>query len=66
MKDDKDVITSYDQLPLVLNVDDIRKILGISRATTYDLVNREDFPKIKTGRLIKISKRAFFKWLENE
>ena len=64
MKYDKDVITSYDELPLVLNVEDISKILGISRATAYELVSREDFPKIKTGRLIKISKRAFFKWLE--
>ena len=30
--------THYDQLPLILTVDELTKILGIGRNTAYDLI----------------------------
>ncbi len=58
-------LTSTDQLPLVLRVDDVAAVLRISRATAYALVNEVGFPSIRVGRRIVIPKRAFLNWLGN-
>ena len=55
----------YDSLPLILDVTDIQHIMGISRASAYELVHIPGFPAVRSGRLIKVSKRAFFDWLDN-
>ncbi len=55
----------YDSLPLILDVTDIQHIMGISRASAYELVHTPGFPAVRSGRLIKISKKAFFNWLDN-
>ena len=49
----------YDALPLILDVTDIQGIMGISRASAYELVHTPGFPVVHSGRLIKISKQAF-------
>ena len=54
----------YDLLPLILDVTDIQHIMGISRASAYKLVHTPGFPAVRSGRLIKISKKTIFKWLE--
>ena len=54
---------SMDELPLVLEVSDIQRIMGISRTTAYELVHRPDFPAFRSGRLIRISREAFFEWM---
>lgn len=53
----------YDDLPLVLDVTDIQHIMGISRVSAYELVHMTGFPVFRSGRLIKVSKIAFFEWL---
>jgi len=40
--------------------------LGISLPTAYNLVNRDDFPKIRIGKKILIPCQAFQVWLEKE
>ena len=55
----------YDALPLILDVTDIQGIMGISRASAYELVHTPGFPVVRSGRLIKISKKAFFNWLDS-
>ena len=55
----------YDALPLILDDTDIQHIIGISRASAYELVHTPGFPAVRSGRLIKVSKRAFFDWLGN-
>ena len=55
----------YDALPLILDVTDIQHIMGISRASAYELVHTPGFPAVRSGRLIKISKKAFFNWLDS-
>lgn len=55
----------YDALPLILDVTDIQHIMGISRASAYELVHTPGFPAVRSGKLIKISKKAFFNWLDS-
>ena len=43
----------------------IQHIMGISRASAYELVHTPGFPVVRSGRLIKISKKAFFNWLDS-
>ena len=57
-------LKNYDDLPLVLDVADIRRIMGISRVSAYELVHTPGFPAFRSGRLIKVSKKAFFDWME--
>ena len=59
----KERLKSYDELPLVLDVADIQQVMGISRASAYELVHSPGFPSFRSGRLIKVSKRAFFDWM---
>ena len=61
---DKKRLSSYDDLPLVLDVADIQRIMGISRVSAYELVHTPGFPAFRRGRLIKVSNIAFFEWLE--
>lgn len=63
MKDSRR-LKDYDDLPLVLDVRHIQCIMGISRAGAYELVHRPGFPAFRSGRLIKVSKKAFFEWME--
>ncbi|MDL2218637.1 helix-turn-helix domain-containing protein [Christensenellaceae bacterium OttesenSCG-928-M15] len=66
MAEHKQRQTDYDALPLVLDVKHIAQIMGISRVSAYELVHSRGFPAMQmNGRLIKVSKRAFFEWLEH-
>lgn len=65
MKEKKQRQNSYDELPLILDVSHIQQIMGISRVGAYELVHSQGFPAIRHGRLIKVSKRALFNWIEN-
>ena len=62
MSDNKK-LKNYDDLPLVLDVSDIRRIMGISRVSAYELVHTPGGPAFRSGRLIKVSKKAFFDWM---
>ena len=47
----------------ILDVADIQRIMGISRASAYELVHTPSFPAFRRGRLIKVSNIAFFDWM---
>ena len=55
---DKKRLNSYEDLPLVLDVADIQQIMGISRASAYELVHTPGFPAFRRGRLIKVYLRT--------
>ncbi|AOZ91580.1 helix-turn-helix domain-containing protein [Paenibacillus crassostreae] len=55
---------SKDQYPSVLNAKHIQRILGIGERQTYELLNSGQFHTVKVGRMIKVSKDIFLKWLE--
>jgi len=45
---------------------EMSKRLGIGRGQAYELVRREDFPKINLGRRILIPVAALERWLEEQ
>lgn len=56
-------VHSIEELPLVLNADDISRVLGLSRVKTYELLHQEGFPTVRIGRVIRIPREGFFAWL---
>lgn len=46
-----------------LTVEQMGAELGVSRPKAYELVHRDDFPKVILGRRIVIPREAFEVWL---
>ena len=56
--------THYDQLPLILSVDELTKILGIGRNTAYDLIRCGRIRSVRIGHKIKIPKDSMLEFLQ--
>ena len=56
--------TSYNQLPLSLNANDIAAVLGISRANAYELMHSEGFPTLKIGKRMTVPKDKLIEWIQ--
>ena len=54
--------THYDQLPIVLNADQLAQALGISRANAYQLMHSKGFPTIRIGKRMLVPKDKFLEW----
>ena len=62
----KQIITNYDQLPIMLNAEQIAQVLGISRAGAYQLMHTKGFPLIRIGKRMVTPKEKLLKWIEDE
>ena len=56
--------TSYTQLPLSLNANDIAAVLGISRANAYTLMRSKGFPTIFIGKRMIVPRDKFIEWMD--
>ncbi|MNP51081.1 Helix-turn-helix domain protein [compost metagenome] len=50
--------------PSVLTAKEIQQILGIGERQTYELLNPGQFHIVRVGKMIKVSKDVFLKWLQ--
>ncbi|MCI9625377.1 MAG: helix-turn-helix domain-containing protein [Clostridia bacterium] len=60
----KSIYKSYDELPIMLNVEMVKDVLGISLTSAYELIHEKDFPSMKVGNRIIVPKDKFRKWVE--
>ena len=58
---------NLDEMPMFLTVMDVANLLGISRASAYELVREDNFPKLKLvqGRTI-IPRDRLLEWLDEQ
>ena len=58
---------SKEELPMFLTVMDVANLLGIYRASAYELVREDNFPKLKIvqGRTI-IPRDRLLEWLDEQ
>lgn len=49
---------------ITLSVEETADILGISRASAYELAKRKDFPSFRIGNRILVKRVALEQWLE--
>ena len=56
---------SYDDIPLVMTVENLMPILLVGRNTAYELVRSGEIKSIRVGRQIRITRDALIEFLEN-
>jgi excisionase family DNA binding protein len=59
-------VSDFEQYPTILTMRDVIQITRPSRDLAYRLAHRKDFPAVRFGRAIRVSREAFFKWLERQ
>jgi len=62
----KKKVNSFEELPIILTVDQLSSIMGISLVGAYELTRQKNFPAIRVGRRITIPKSSLIKWLEGK
>lgn len=55
---------TFEELPLFLNSKMIGEVLGISPASSYELLHQEGFPTLKIGNRLVVPKEKFISWVE--
>ena len=60
------IIYSYDELPIMMNVEMVKNVLGISLTSAYELMREKDFPSMKVGSRIIVPKDKFREWAEKK
>lgn len=49
---------------LVLNAEEVANYLGVSRATGYRLLNSPDFPTLRIGKRMLVTREALLLWIK--
>jgi excisionase family DNA binding protein len=60
------IMKKIEDYPLILTAEHIAEIMGISKRVAYELMEYKGFPLIRVGRLKRVNREAFFKWLEEQ
>ena len=59
----RSIYTSYDELPLLLNVKQLADLLGVSDSSVYELIQEDGFPSLRIGKRIVIPKEELREWI---
>ena len=59
------IYKTYDDLPLFLNATMVAQMLGISAASSYELMHEKNFPVLKIGNRMVVPKEKFIAWAEH-
>ena len=58
------VYKNYEEIPLYLNAEILAKVLGVSRASAYELMHEKGFPSVRIGSRLIVPKEKFIAWIE--
>lgn len=57
---------SFDELPVMLTIPQMAKVLSISRAGAYELARSRNFPAMLVGSRIVVPKDRLLAWVERK
>ena len=57
---------SFDELPVMLTIPQVAKVLSISRAGAYELAHSRNFPAMLVGSRIVVPKDRLLAWVERK
>lgn len=60
------IYKNAEELPMILNVQEVSDYIGLGQSQTYELVRRIDFPAFKIGNRIFVPKDKFLDWIDNQ
>ena len=63
---EKEYYKSFDELPIMLSVNQLANVLGISRTSSYDLVRSKGLPSITIGSRIVVPKDELMIWIQKQ
>ena len=55
---------NYENLPAVLNANQLATALGISRAGAYQLLNTATFPTLRIGKRLLVPRDKLVEWID--
>ena len=58
--------TSYEDLPIILNANQVASVLGISRSNAYALMHTDGFPTLRIGKRLLVTKEKLRSWIEGQ
>ena len=64
MKEQNHIFTSFEELPMYLNVPTVAKLFGISESSGYELVHEKGFPAFRIGARIVIERDKLKAWID--
>lgn len=59
------IMRKISDLPDVLTAQEVADFLQISKEHVYAMIRREEIPFFKLGRLVRIPKQDFIKWIDD-
>ena len=62
----KTSFTSFDELPVMLNADQLAQALNLSRAGAYQLMHSSSFPTVRIGKRMLVPKEHLLRWLDQK
>jgi len=66
MEMEKVAVKDVMDLPVVLTMKHVQRVLDVSRPIAYELAHRQGFPVVRFGRAIRVPREAFLAWLRRE
>ncbi len=63
MKENKKELNN---LPTMLNADTVASVLGISKGKAYELLRSSEFPTLRIGKRMMVSKEQFENWINKK
>lgn len=66
MKTSVSPVYSFDELPLVLNANQVASVLNISRTNAYALFHRRDFPTLQIGNRLLVARDKLSQWMDEQ
>lgn len=62
----KTSFSSFEDLPVMLNADQLARALNISRAGAYQLMHSSSFPTVRIGKRMLVPKEHLLRWLDQK
>ena len=53
------------ELPVMLTVQNVQNVMGLSKPKAYELVHTKGFPVIRFGRSMRVPRDRFLEWLDD-
>ena len=57
-------MNNYENLPTVLNANQLSEVLGISRAGAYQLLHQSCFPTLRIGKRLLVPRDKLIAWID--
>lgn len=63
---ERQIYKSFEELPVILTVPQVAKVLSISRARAYELAHSRNFPAMLIGSRIVVPKDRLIAWVDQK